>query len=400
MDGPGMNGILRKVEHHVTGLLTRTLPAWALYHDLEHTHQTVNAVRVIGEGSDVSRKDLENVLIAAWFHDIGYVQGPDGHEERSARVAREYLTAQDVPRERIDEIAGCIHATRMPQQPKTLPEQILCDADIIHVGKKRFFDRSALLRSEIEMLRSRPFTEQEWLTYNIEFVTGHNFHTDYAQREFASRRSKNLLTLQERFRSLSLGEEAKNARRRRKEERSSIPERGIETMFRVVPKNHLDLTALADHKASIMISTNALIMSIVLGLLVSKLDSNPHLMIPTFLLLAVCLAALTVAVLATRPHVTSGTFTHDDIRSKRANLLFFGNFHRSSLEDFEWGMKEMMKDREYLYGSMIKDLYYLGKVLGRKYRYLRICYSIFMYGMILVVIAFAVAFLTMPPLVQ
>ena len=107
-----------------------------------------------------------------------------------------------------------------------------------------------------------------------------------------------------------------------------------------------------------------------------------------------------MAILATRPHVTSGTFTREDIRAKRANLLFFGNFHRSSLEDFEWGMKEMMKDRDYLYGSMIKDLYYLGRVLGLKYRYLRICYSIFMYGMILVVIAFAIAFATMPALVH
>jgi len=400
MDTTDPNQILHRVEEHVTEVLTGNLPAWAVYHDLEHTVQTVDATRTIGEAAGLSRRDLENVLIAAWFHDIGYIQGPERHEERSIEAARTYLAAHDISPDRIDEIAGCIRATHMPQQPRTLLEQVLCDADIVHVGKKRFFDRSALLRSELEMLRGRPFAEQEWLTYNIEFVTGHNFHTPFAQREFAARRSKNLLTLQERYRALTLGEEARSAKRRRKDERSTIPERGIETMFRVVPKNHLDLTALADHKASIMISTNALIMSIVFGLLVSKLDSNPHLMIPTFLLLGVCLAALSVAVLATRPHVTSGTFTREDIRAKRTNLLFFGNFHRSSLEDFEWGMKEMMKDRDYLYGSMIKDLYFLGRVLGLKYRYLRICYSIFMYGMILVVIAFAIAFATMPALVH
>jgi len=400
MDEPEGNGLLRKVEHHVTTLLSGSLPAWAVYHNVDHTRETVLAARVIAEGSALPRKDLETLLVAAWFHDVGYLQGPDDHEERSVQAAREYLLAQGVPRERIEVVTRCIRATRLPQQPRTLSEQVLCDADIIHVGKKRFFDKSDLLRSEMEMLRGHPFTEEEWLTFNISFVTGHNFHTAYAQQKFAARRSKNLLALQERFRALSLEEESRRAKRRLKEERSSIPERGIETMFRVVPKNHLDLTALADHKASIMISTNALIMSIVFGLLVSKLDSNPHLMIPTFLLLAVCLSALSIAILATRPHVTSGTFTREDIEKKRANLLFFGNFHRSSLEDFDWGMKELMKDREYLYGSMIKDLYFLGKVLGVKYRYLRICYSVFMYGMILVVIAFAIAFITMPPLVQ
>jgi hypothetical protein len=66
------------------------------------------------------------------------------------------------------------------------------------------------------------------------------------------------------------------------------------------------------------------------------------------------------------------------------------------LGTFEWGMKEMMKDREYLYGSMIKDFYFLGQVLGKKYLYLRICYNIFMYGIILSVIAFAIAILVYP----
>jgi hypothetical protein len=87
--------------------------------------------------------------------------------------------------------------------------------------------------------------------------------------------------------------------------------------------------------------------------------------------------------------VTSGTFTKADIEQKRANLLFFGNFYRMPLDDFQWGMTQMMNDREYLYGSMVRDIYSLGQVLGRKYRYLRISYNIFMYGIIAAVLAFA-----------
>ena len=62
------------------------------------------------------------------------------------------------------------------------------------------------------------------------------------------------------------------------------------------------------------------------------------------------------------------------------------------ITEYEWAMNEMMKDREYLYNSMIKDLYYLGLVLERKYRLLRITYNIFMVGIIVSVIAFVVAF--------
>ena len=77
---------------------------------------------------------------------------------------------------------------------------------------------------------------------------------------------------------------------------------------------------------------------------------------------------------------------------KKVNLLFFGNFHQMNLDDFEWGISEMMTDRDYLYGSLTKDLYFLGLVLNRKYKILRLTYTVFMLGIILSVIAFAVSF--------
>lgn len=66
------------------------------------------------------------------------------------------------------------------------------------------------------------------------------------------------------------------------------------------------------------------------------------------------------------------------------------------LKDFEWGMNQLIRDKEYLYSAMIKDFYYLGQVLGRKYRYLNYCYGIFIYGMIISVIAFTIAFVFFP----
>jgi hypothetical protein len=86
--------------------------------------------------------------------------------------------------------------------------------------------------------------------------------------------------------------------------------------------------------------------------------------------------------------------TLDDIRNKRSNLLFFGNFYNMKLEDFQWGMMEMIKNPDFQYSSMTRDLYYLGKVLAQKYRYLTFCYNVFMFGMILSVILFAMAFIS------
>ncbi len=140
-----------------------------------------------------------------------------------------------------------------------------------------------------------------------------------------------------------------------------------------------------------MISVNSIIISLILSFVVARLEYYPQFMIPAVLLTAVCVAAITFAILATRPSVTGGRFTEDDIRTKKTNLLFFGNFHKMELDEYNWAMNELLKDRDYIYGSMIKDVYFLGVVLARKYRLLRISYNIFMFGLIISVIAFGFA---------
>ena len=125
--------------------------------------------------------------------------------------------------------------------------------------------------------------------------------------------------------------------------------------------------------------------------LLPRFDEMPHLIFPASFMLAVCLLTIVFATLSTKPKVTKGRFTKEDIANKKSNLLFFGNFHGMSLDEFEWGLKEMMKDKDFLYGSLIKDLYYLGQVLNKKYKYLRWCYLVFMYGMIIAVTMFSVA---------
>jgi hypothetical protein len=104
-----------------------------------------------------------------------------------------------------------------------------------------------------------------------------------------------------------------------------------------------------------------------------------------------------IAILATRPKLTEGTFTKEDIRLRRTNLLFFGSFYKSSLEDYSWAMDEMLKDKDYLYSTIVKDIYFLGIVLGRKYRLLRTAYNVFMVGLIVSVLAFTLFTILITP---
>ena len=177
-----------------------------------------------------------------------------------------------------------------------------------------------------------------------------------------------------------------------KQKKKKTADRGVETMFRLTSKNHFTLSSIADNKASTLISINALIISIIVSVLLRRISEDPDLIIPTVMLLITLMGTIIYAVLSTRPKITSLTMTREDITQRKGNLLFFGNFITMPVEDYEWGMKELMEDREYLYNNLIRDIYYLGIVLDKKYRYLRIAYDIFMYGLIASVLTYILAF--------
>jgi len=167
--------------------------------------------------------------------------------------------------------------------------------------------------------------------------------------------------------------------------------RGVQTMFKNSSSNHQRLSSMADNKAFIMITVNSIIISVAIGLLIGKFVQNPYLIWPTMLLLGVNIVAIIYSVLATRPNIPNGTFTREQVEKKTVNLLFFGSYYKMSLKEYEYGIRSMMDDSEFLYGSLIKDIYWQGKILGRKFRLLRISYDVFMYGIAVSVIAYLAA---------
>ena len=217
-----------------------------------------------------------------------------------------------------------------------------------------------LLREECSQLKKHDSTQEQWLTAEINFLSVHQYYTRYATLNWHPVKLKHILNKQAELKKLTSksNESAKKLKLKEdelklKQKRSDLPEKGVETMFRTSLKNHMELSAIADNKANMMLSISALVISIVISSLASKLDSNPALIGPTVFMLIVCLVSIVLAALSTRPKITGGRFTQEDVKSRKANLLFFGNFHKMQLDDYEWGMKEMMKDREYLYLSLI-----------------------------------------------
>lgn len=394
-DSPSESPLLDQTRKFVVELMTNKLPEQYVYHNLQHTLDVVSAAEEIAIHSNLETEQIEVVMAAAYLHDIGYTKNNEQHENHSITLSREFLDQLGADKKYIEEVLGCIEATKLPQNPKNLPQQVLCDADLYHLSSGHYFEKAELLRTEFSTIEKEVISESEWLDMSTVFIDNHQYFTDYGKRTLGPKKAKNLKKIQKRLKVLSgeltYTEKLEKELAKLRERELKKPTRGIETMYRITSRNHMTLSGMADTKANIMISINSIMLSIMVSVLIRKFEEYPNLIVPTLIIVVVCLAAIVFSILATRPNITSGKFTRTDIKKKRTNLLFFGNFHRMKLADYMWGMREMLKDSDYLYGSLTKDIYFLGVVLGKKYRFLRISYTIFMYGFVIAILSFLLA---------
>jgi predicted metal-dependent HD superfamily phosphohydrolase len=397
------NNIYKLVEQHVSHLFESNKKPTLFYHNLEHTQETLKRAEEIAAHYKLSEKEMLAVYIAAWFHDTGRIfTGPENHEEKSVELMKSFMQINCPETELIQIIEGCILATKRTTIPANLLQQILSDADTYHLGTKEFKRTNKQVRKEI--LTDREMSKEDYDIKTLEFLENHKYYTSYCIELLNKGKEENIEKLRQKITEHTVNTDDSKLFGGEKEgdpkiskQASSLISKGIQTMLRLASQNNLRLSEMADRKANILISVNAIIISVSISVLFRKFETDPFLVVPTIIFLTSSVITIVLSILATRPTITGGKFSKEDITAKKVNLLFFGNFYKASLEDFRWGMGIMMRDPEYLYGSLIKDVYFLGVVLGKKYRLLRIAYNIFMVGVVISVIAFTIAVFTKSP---
>lgn len=145
-DNP-MRSIVEKVKEHCIQLLTRTNCPELLYHNVEHTLEVFENVQIIGRHEALTQYELDLIKIAALFHDTGVSLKYIGHEKISADNAEKFLNDLKVPKTDISQVVKCILATKIPQDPKSHLERIICDADLFHLASKTYMLKNELLRA-------------------------------------------------------------------------------------------------------------------------------------------------------------------------------------------------------------------------------------------------------------
>lgn len=385
--------LAEKSENFVLDFLKKNLPTTFIYHNFIHTQRVVKSAKeLIEHHTELSEEEKQVILVAAWFHDTGYAFSIEKHEDHSKEIAKNFLEKESQPQEFIEAVLTCIDATKFSKPPNNLLEKIIKDADCSHLAKDYYEETSEFLKQELKLHNLSNFNQKQWLDQNIKmFAEKHDYYTDYALKNWKPLKDQNLLKL--------LNKKNKFQKQIKKEKlkaqlKNESPERGIQTLYRTALRNHIKLSDIADTKANILLSVNAIIISVIISGLGSKLDnpSNSYLILPVVVLLLFSVASIIGAIMSTRPNVTSGQFSREDVEKREVNVLFFGNFHKMPYTDFEWAINQIISDRNYVYDSLTKDLFLLGKVLNTKYKTLRTTYTVFLIGIISSVTAFLVSF--------
>jgi predicted metal-dependent HD superfamily phosphohydrolase len=405
-----LKGIYMKL---TTGLLHETALFIKEFYDAEFSgdftfHNYNRAVTIVrncdalGIQMNLDKEDVRILHIAAWFLETGYCKDYNNYQIASVALANNYLKEKLVDDEIIRAIEDIILSTRIPQQPVTLMAQVLCDASMYHLAEKKFLSSIENLRIEYRGVCKKEYTDKDWLAENINTINHHFYFTSAAKEMFEKKKQKQKASMQKQPDETQNDSEENGEQTLPsvKNEKSIIPlpediktERGVETFFRITERRHIELAAKAHDKASLLISVNSIVISIVLSVLFTKLEENKFLLLPTLLLVLTCGTTIILAIISTKPRFLRKADKNNQATDHEFNILFFGDFSNLSLSDYKKAMKETYKNKNDLYDSLSRDIYYQGIVLAWKYKYINIAYNVFMYGFIITILSFIIAFM-------
>jgi len=386
-------------------------PERVVYHDLAFAERLNNKIITIGQDGNMSSRDIQMAQIVGWFFsscfdkiDVKITDGiiSDNNEDLSVSNLKEFSKKEEISdalkKEIIENIKGInFFRTAENNVQKTVSDAIT--ADLVCVQNVNH--NLKLVYQEL-LLNNVSVSKLNWYEAIIPIAEEVNFYTDYGKKQLAPnvkiqvenlRKAKNKIVKQNEKvlkKELAISDKELKKLKKNLKTLSGRDDRAVQTLFRTTIKNHYTLREMVDRKANIMITVNSIILSVVISGLASREFEHNEYYIPIITLSFCSAVSIIFAILSTRPNKTQGQFTEEEIRSKNGNLLYFGNFHDMSPRDFEWGMLQMLNDSDYLYGSMIRDLYYLGSVIHNKFRNIRISLNIFLGGMITSLILYVI----------
>ncbi len=385
------NQLIDEARKFVREFLFNNLPSTVVFHNYDHCAEVASICEELSQKEKLADEDRVPLLLAAWFMNTGYTKINDDPLTHSFSICRDFLAEKGVDEAIMRQIEDLYEFLKTRVEPTAPIYEIFHDAYWSFLGRKRFFRRIELLRLERERRTGKKFSAFDWNKEMFDLLLTSRFYTPTGRQKYNDRKSRNLVNQLEKLSSAD-----KDTRRKKTGKDFG---RGIDTVYRITLRNHIDLSTIADGKANMIISINTLLLSILItagsasfSFSSFSMKDNLHILIPVLLLMLGSLTAIIFAVLSAIPNISSKNFDTGDVKNHRLSLLYFGNFLQLEKEEFVAYLRDLKTDQAILYDDLSRDLYNLGVVLQRKYRLLTIAYRAFVGGLVISFLAFLVVF--------
>ncbi len=347
---------------------------------------------------NIGAEAVEQAKLASIFYTSGMAQNRTMIADSALSLWKNYASQQTLDPNIVQAVTNALNTFFQKKEKSTAAQKLLADG--IHAQTYAQVDPAQTALHKMESLSFEPegMSNLEWNTKQYEAIQSVNFHYPHTELTYKPILNQQLLDYSQKIkRNKRNGPKAWDHEKLRTFQNleKRLPNDATQTFFRANFRNHINLSAIADQKANIMISVNAIMISVLISVLSYRniTETNPMIIVPVVIFLITGLTSLICAVLSARPKVTRINRSNMPLEETQKNIVFFGNFVHLDLEQFESAVDAMFRDSELIYGNMTRDLYFLGKVLDQKYRYLSYSYNVFMVGFVVTVLTFMIAFL-------
>ena len=157
--------------------------------------------------------------------------------------------------------------------------------------------------------------------------------------------------------------------------------------IRTTSRNNIERIKIADQKASVLMSLNAIMITILIPAIIANLDQVVEELyyIPLILIAVTCTTTLYLSAKALQPiSLDYGKTIYSN--SNVPSPFFFGNFFKMNPQEFRAYYQSTVSSREGLAEFVLQDIFHVGRIVSRKYQIIRRAYMIFLNGLVVVIV--------------
>ena len=196
------NYVPKKLSERIFRDLSEKLNPNYFYHDLSHTKRVINSALKIGSNYNLKNENLTILLTASLMHDYGFIESHIDHEEIGVKLSSKILLDYDYNEKKIELINKLILVTKPLAVPKDNLESIMRDSDLEYIGSKDFESISEKLKEEW-MKFSIVKSDEEFYKKQLEFLSNHNFCTDFMKKNGNINKEKNIIYAKKKLEELT-----------------------------------------------------------------------------------------------------------------------------------------------------------------------------------------------------